>query len=340
MRLSRTVTSILAFALAALALPGAADATEAAATTHLNVRSGPGTAYVVVDTLAPGEIVEITECRSNGWCFITHPGPDGWVSSSYLTAAPGAGPAPSPDCGFRLTIGPDGPRFALVCGDDPGPGPAPGPGPGPSNRACFYDFANYGGASFCRGVGTINALPAAANDRMSSVRVFGNARVRLCVDPNLGGFCRDVVGNEAALGPFLNNRVSSLRVYTGVLPPPPPPPPVTYSTGPIDLPLNARANLDNGNVGASGADIWYRWISPVERRLAPVNGAMMARGAGTNRGFAGCSTESYSPAPLPLAALAVGTYVCVRTNAGRISQFRVNGYTPGAMRIGYTTWAY
>jgi len=37
----------------------------------------------------------------------------------------------------------------------------------------------------------------------------------------------------------------------------------------------------------------------------------------------------------------VGTYVCVRTNEGRYSQFRVNQFTPGyphTLKIGYTTW--
>jgi len=80
-------------------------------------------------------------------------------------------------------------------------------------------------------------------------------------------------------------------------------------------------------------------MSPVNRRLVPVNGARMARSNGTNRGLPGCRSESYSPAALPLASLTIGTYVCVRTSQGRISQFRVNSYSPTIMRIGYTTWA-
>ncbi len=71
----------------------AALATEATATTALNVRTGPGAGFPVVDTLTPGEVVDVTECQSNGWCYITHPGPDGWVSSTYLTAGPSAGSA-------------------------------------------------------------------------------------------------------------------------------------------------------------------------------------------------------------------------------------------------------
>lgn len=49
-----------------------------------NVRSGPGTSYSVVASLAAGESVTVTECAANGWCMISHPGPDGWVSAKLL----------------------------------------------------------------------------------------------------------------------------------------------------------------------------------------------------------------------------------------------------------------
>ena len=55
------------------------------ATASVNVRSGPGTQYRVVDTLYPGENVNIETCRSNGWCLVEHTGPDGWVSARYLS---------------------------------------------------------------------------------------------------------------------------------------------------------------------------------------------------------------------------------------------------------------
>lgn len=63
----------------------AALAYESAAAVDLNVRSGPGTSFGVVDVLYAGEPVEVTECASNGWCYIVHSGPNGWVSSKYLS---------------------------------------------------------------------------------------------------------------------------------------------------------------------------------------------------------------------------------------------------------------
>lgn len=55
------------------------------ATATVNVRSGPGTQYRIVDSLYRGEEVNIETCRSNGWCLIEHSGPDGWVSARYLS---------------------------------------------------------------------------------------------------------------------------------------------------------------------------------------------------------------------------------------------------------------
>jgi uncharacterized protein YgiM (DUF1202 family) len=79
----KRITTIVA-ATAAAILMGSSAASAAQATGSVNVRSGPGTSFGVVDVLTPGETVDVGECRSNGFCYITHSGPDGWVSSRYL----------------------------------------------------------------------------------------------------------------------------------------------------------------------------------------------------------------------------------------------------------------
>jgi uncharacterized protein YgiM (DUF1202 family) len=83
MSLKRITTAIAATATAILI--GTSAASAAQATGSVNVRSGPGTNFGVVDVLSPGETVNVGECRSSGFCYITHSGPDGWVSSRYLT---------------------------------------------------------------------------------------------------------------------------------------------------------------------------------------------------------------------------------------------------------------
>lgn len=63
---------------------GAAFAAPAVVDTPLNVRSGAGTNYRVVDVARRGEIVDVDYCRGN-WCRISRRGPDGWVSARYLS---------------------------------------------------------------------------------------------------------------------------------------------------------------------------------------------------------------------------------------------------------------
>jgi uncharacterized protein YraI len=126
---------------AAFVFAGAAHAAPANATSSLNVRSGPSTGYGVVDVLRPGERVDVRECRSNGWCFIVHDGPDGWVSSNYLTGiggAPRRDNDPDVDVEFDINV----PGFSFSFGNDD-PRRFPGwrrPGAGNRDLVCLVTF--------------------------------------------------------------------------------------------------------------------------------------------------------------------------------------------------------
>ena len=69
--------------MAVIATTMAASAAPAVASGNVNVRSGPGTGFRVVDTLRRGEVVDVQYCRGS-WCFVEKRGPDGWVSANYL----------------------------------------------------------------------------------------------------------------------------------------------------------------------------------------------------------------------------------------------------------------
>ncbi len=72
------------FAAAAWLLGGgAASAQSATAVSDVNVRSGPGTEYAVIDQLPAGEVVRILDCRGE-WCEISMGGDSGYVARSYL----------------------------------------------------------------------------------------------------------------------------------------------------------------------------------------------------------------------------------------------------------------
>jgi uncharacterized protein YraI len=211
-----TITGLLA-AVGLFAASAAAFATPATATSGVNVRSGPGTSYGIVDTLTPGENVEVTECASNGWCHIQHPGPDGWVSSNYLTAGTSGGGSSSskPDCDFGMAIGPHGPTFAINCGDGPGVTIAPPAPPAPTvDKVCFYKNKNYNGAVFCVSPGSKdNKLPANWNNKISSIKVIGSTSVKVCRNQNYGGGCKTYGHSKKKLPPLYNNKVTSFKTY-------------------------------------------------------------------------------------------------------------------------------
>ena len=85
MNLKKTAMTIGLAVLTLGATAASAYAATAYATGSVNVRSGPGPGYRVVDQLSRGERVDVQDCRGS-WCRVSKAGPDGWVSSRYLSA--------------------------------------------------------------------------------------------------------------------------------------------------------------------------------------------------------------------------------------------------------------
>lgn len=84
----------------------------------------------------------------------------------------------------------------------------------PRAGACFYQNANFGGDYFCVQAGDeYDVMPEGLNDRISSIRLFGDASVIVYRNENFGGrnsrFVEDV-DNLQQEG--WNDAVSSLRV--------------------------------------------------------------------------------------------------------------------------------
>src|SRR5580765_5267860 len=67
----------------------------------------------------------------------------------------------------------------------------------PRSGACFYEHPNFGGKHFCAAIGdTTGVVPEGMNDKISSVRIFGDAEVTVFKDRDFRGdsrrFGRDV----------------------------------------------------------------------------------------------------------------------------------------------------
>lgn len=93
----------------------AGAAFAAVATSAVNVRTGPGTGYSVIDQLYAGENVSVQR-TAGGWCYVSKSGPDGWVSCAYLSngryyAPRFDRPQRPPSVSFSFGFGSPGPYY-------------------------------------------------------------------------------------------------------------------------------------------------------------------------------------------------------------------------------------
>ena len=95
---------------AGVVVASAGMAAAATVSNDLNLRSGPGTGYRVVDTMPAGAYVNVLGC-SGSWCRVSWQGRTGYASASYLGGggAYAASPvyvAPPPVVRFGFSSGP------------------------------------------------------------------------------------------------------------------------------------------------------------------------------------------------------------------------------------------
>jgi hypothetical protein len=205
-------TGIAVAATALVVFLPAANAAPGTITSNVNVRSGPGTGYAVVDVARSGTNVDVQRCEGS-WCYISKPGPDGWVSASYLSAGGGAVNPQQPGLSFGFSTGPGGPTFNFGIGQQPQrPGPRP-PIVRPEPRfaeVCFFDRTRFRGDSFCMESGESSRNLGRWADRISSIDNPDGLQVQVCSERNLRS-CRTYTTSASSLGDF-DSYIVSVRV--------------------------------------------------------------------------------------------------------------------------------
>lgn len=104
------------------------------------------------------------------------------------------------------------------------PTPTPAPTTPPStNGATFYADINYGGKAVTLGVGNyvLSQLNAAGipNDWMSSLKVPGGWTVEVYENDNFGGTKWTYTSDSSWVGDSVNDKMTSVKIYTGSQPP-------------------------------------------------------------------------------------------------------------------------
>lgn len=97
--------SAMVLSVGAVTIASVADAASQpmAATTWVNMRTGPGTSNKVITVLAPQQKVSATGKVTNGWREVTAGSKTGWVYGSYLVSLAPTGSAPVPEPSGSVT---------------------------------------------------------------------------------------------------------------------------------------------------------------------------------------------------------------------------------------------
>jgi hypothetical protein len=117
--------------------------------------------------------------------------------------------------------------------------------------------------------------------------------------------------------------------------------PAVHKRGRFNVRQTWMADLDEGSEVSNGADFWFEAVTATERYLVPRNGAQMVRMGSQAVDYKACTNASLATARIRLQSLPAGTFLCARTNQGRISAVRVEnnvGPSPGVLTISFTTW--
>ena len=153
----------------------------------LTLFEGPGKAYNITGDVGASERVFVDRC-SRDWCQIRARHQRGWVSLFALSFGQSSTPWPF----ARLNL--------------------KGGGPG---LVCLYEGRNFTGEAMCAESGFFSKdlLLLNRDNRFSSVTIEGDVSVLLCRDRDFKSYCVRVNETTPRLHGFLDNNVTSVKVY-------------------------------------------------------------------------------------------------------------------------------
>lgn len=183
-----SLTALAVLVLGTFAATAAPIGSPAWSVRPLVLFEGPGTAYDVTGEIDGKVRIYVDRC-SRQWCRVHSGHVAGWTSLY--------------DIAFGKVI-----RHPWQLA----PIPYKSGGPG---LVCLYEGHNFTGDAFCAksGARVRDFLLLHADNRYSSVSIEGDVSVDLCRDRDFHSYCERINDSEGALHGFLDNNVSSMRVY-------------------------------------------------------------------------------------------------------------------------------
>lgn len=150
--------------------------------------SGPGAVYDETGSIDAGVRVRVDRC-SKRWCQIHTAAVHGWMSQDNVSFGQ------QPD---GLLVGRTFPTQR-----------------GGSGQVCFYDGAHFAGNAICASSGRVVHDLALLNrdNTISSIEIGDGVSAIVCRDRGFRSYCKVIDVSQENLEGFLDNGISSLRVY-------------------------------------------------------------------------------------------------------------------------------
>jgi hypothetical protein len=200
-------------------------------------------------------------------------------------------------------------------------------------------------------------LMSASPSLPMSVTVPPNQSVDLSVDmiaPNEAGTfqgnwkLRNADGELFGIGPggespfWVRIKVVGVTTETPTPTPTSTPTTVVQASGSVTLVISDTLDLDNLLINAGGPDLrfWTTIIDPPQHQLLPLGGVTLGIYGGVQPSLADCQAGSLAVVPIILDDLAMGTYLCYRTDLGLPGWARLDSFDPnaGTITLEILTW--
>ncbi|MEN8172734.1 MAG: NBR1-Ig-like domain-containing protein [Chloroflexota bacterium] len=157
---------------------------------------------------------------------------------------------------------------------------------------------------------------------------------------------RNAAGEYFGIGPggsspfWVRINVVQTLTSTPTTAPTPTTEPLVQASGPLTLAKNDFVDLDYLVIDSAAGDLQYRFDAPAEHQLIPQGSVVWGVFGDNQPGLGDCQSASLASTPLVIENIAVGTYICYRTDLSLLGWMRYDLLDTGdnSLTLEMLTW--
>jgi len=156
---------------------------------------------------------------------------------------------------------------------------------------------------------------------------------------------RNASGQYFGIGPggsspfWVRINVIQVLTITPTTAPTATPTPLVQAHGALTLVNDDYVDLDYLEIDSAAGDLQYHFDTPDEHQLIPQGSVVWSVFGSDQPGLGGCQAATLESSPLVLENIAVGTYICYRTNLSLLGWLRFDQLgTDGSLDLEMLTW--